>query len=159
MEVGLGGAWSFHDNLFHIHGRALRILNFYQLLSFLKCSFIYHNWYSLKLGHSIFQMVPYQTGFLFYSLPFIHLPISVHQEISEVRNNEKKHNNWRQWRTRHMEKDMDYCHPRWPEEDQYLSSELLQIRGYQRTYFRDPWNIFEWVSFPYISHYLLELVA
>lgn len=44
-----------------------------------------------------------------------------------------------------MEKDLEYCHPRWPEERQYLSSELLQIRGYQRTYFRDPWNIFEWV--------------
>lgn len=45
-----------------------------------------------------------------------------------------------------MEKDLDFCHPRWPEEKQYLTSELLQIRGYQRTYFRDPWNIFEWVN-------------
>uniref|UniRef100_A0A7M5WS19 Ion transport domain-containing protein n=1 Tax=Clytia hemisphaerica TaxID=252671 RepID=A0A7M5WS19_9CNID len=71
----------------------------------------------------------------------------IFMEISEVRSNEKKHNNWRQWRTRHMEKDLEYCHPRWPEEKQYLTSELLQIRGYQRTYFRDPWNIFEWISY------------
>ncbi|XP_066925009.1 uncharacterized protein [Clytia hemisphaerica] len=68
-------------------------------------------------------------------------------ELTEVRNNEKKHNHWRQWRTRHMEKDLEYCHPRWPEERQYLTSELLQIRGYQRTYFRDPWNIIEWISY------------
>ena len=46
-----------------------------------------------------------------------------------------------------MKKDMQYCHPRWPEEKQYLTSELEQIRTFQRTYFREPWNIFEWVAY------------
>ena len=46
-----------------------------------------------------------------------------------------------------MSKDLDYCHPRWPEEKKYLDSELVQIRTYQRTYFREPWNIFEWISY------------
>lgn len=46
-----------------------------------------------------------------------------------------------------MERDIDFCHPRWPEERKYLDSELQQIRTYQRTYFRQPWNIFEWVTY------------
>ena len=60
---------------------------------------------------------------------------------------EKAHNRWRQWRTRHVEKDLKYCHPRWPEEKKYLESELAQIRTFQRTYFREPWNIFEWIAY------------
>ena len=54
---------------------------------------------------------------------------------------------WRQWRTKHVEKDLQYCHPRWPEERKYLESELAQIRTFQRTYFREPWNIFEWIAY------------
>jgi len=57
------------------------------------------------------------------------------------------HNRWRQWRTKHVEKDLQYCHVRWPEERKYLESELAQIRTFQRTYFREPWNIFEWISY------------
>ena len=60
---------------------------------------------------------------------------------------EKVHSRWRQWRTRHLEKDLQYCHPRWPEERKYLESELAQIRTFQRTYFREPWNIFEWIAY------------
>ena len=69
------------------------------------------------------------------------------QEISQLRLTEKVHNRWRQWRTRHVEKDLQYCHERWPEEKKYLESELAQIRTFQRTYFREPWNIFEWIAY------------
>jgi len=71
----------------------------------------------------------------------------IFMEISQLRIIEKAHNRWRQWRTRHVEKDLQYCHPRWPEERKYLESELAQIRTYQRTYFREPWNIFEWIAY------------
>ena len=60
---------------------------------------------------------------------------------------ERTYNKWRLWRTREIEKDIDYCHPRWPEERKYLDSELQQVRTYQRTYFREPWNIFEWLTY------------
>lgn len=69
------------------------------------------------------------------------------QEIRQVRLEEQIYNQWRQWRTRQVERDIDYCHPRWPEERKYLDSELRQISSYQRTYFRDPWNIFEWITY------------
>ena len=50
-----------------------------------------------------------------------------------------------------MEKDLQFCHPRWPEEKKYIGAELEQIRSYHRTYFRDPWNIYEWVKCIYLS--------
>ena len=28
-----------------------------------------------------------------------------------------------------------------------MESELAQIRTFQRTYFREPWNIFEWIAY------------
>eukprot|EP00111_Clytia_hemisphaerica_P008770 TCONS_00025648-protein len=71
----------------------------------------------------------------------------IYMEISQLRITEKVHNRWRQWRTRHVEKDLQYCHERWPEEKKYLESELAQIRTFQRTYFREPWNIFEWIAY------------
>ena len=71
----------------------------------------------------------------------------IYSEISQLRITEKVHNRWRQWRTRHVEKDLQYCHVRWPEERKYLDSELAQIRTFQRTYFREPWNIFEWIAY------------
>ena len=57
-----------------------------------------------------------------------------------------------------MEKDLKFCHPRWPEEEKYLRSELAQIRAYQRTYFRDPWNIFEWITYVVILTLILTRI-
>ncbi|XP_065663270.1 uncharacterized protein LOC100211734 [Hydra vulgaris] len=71
----------------------------------------------------------------------------IFMELSQLRKIENAHNMWRQWRTKHVEKDLRYCHPRWPEERKYLESELAQIRTFQRTYFREPWNIFEWIAY------------
>lgn len=57
-----------------------------------------------------------------------------------------------------MEKDLKFCHPRWPEEEKYLRSELAQIRSYQRTYFRDPWNIFEWITYVVVLTLILTRI-
>ena len=60
---------------------------------------------------------------------------------------ERNYNRWRNWKSRQLERDLKFCHPRWPEEKKYLQSELQQIRSFRRVYFRQPWNIFEWVSY------------
>ena len=46
-----------------------------------------------------------------------------------------------------MERDLENCHPRWPEERRYLEGELERIRRNTRgTYFRNAWNIIDWVT-------------
>ena len=46
-----------------------------------------------------------------------------------------------------MERDAKFCHPRWPEDKNFIDAEIEQIRSYKRTYFRQGWNIFEWFSY------------
>ena len=47
---------------------------------------------------------------------------------------------------------------RWPEEEKYVRSELQSIRSYHRTYFRDPWNIFEWITYMVVLLLILTRV-
>ena len=46
-----------------------------------------------------------------------------------------------------MEKDLIYCHPRWPEEKKYILQELDQIRETRISYFSDLWNVTDWVTY------------
>ena len=36
---------------------------------------------------------------------------------------------WREWRASELEDDIKYCHPRWPQETQYLQSEIDAVRN------------------------------
>ena len=69
------------------------------------------------------------------------------QEINKLHRSERVYNKWRVWRTKEVEKDLEFCHPRWPEEKNYIQTEIEQIRSYKRIYFQDGWNIFEWFSY------------
>ena len=48
---------------------------------------------------------------------------------------------------RQIERDLKYCHPRWPAERQYLESELKLVKLQRRTYFSEIWNVFEWITY------------
>ena len=45
--------------------------------------------------------------------------------------------NWEKWRQQSIEKDIEYCHPRWPEEREYLESELEALEDLNPKYFSD----------------------
>ena len=47
--------------------------------------------------------------------------------------------NWEKWRQQSIEKDIEYCHPRWPEEREYLESELEALEDLNPKYFSDAW--------------------
>ena len=46
-----------------------------------------------------------------------------------------------------MSRDFKYCHPQWPEEKRYLKEEIERVRQLPATFFRNGWNIYEWISF------------
>ncbi len=65
----------------------------------------------------------------------------------DARNVEKRENIYKEWRAKQVERDLENCHDRWPEERRYLEGELERIRRNTRgTYFRNAWNIFDWVT-------------
>ncbi|XP_076463277.1 uncharacterized protein LOC143295453 isoform X2 [Babylonia areolata] len=69
------------------------------------------------------------------------------EEIKEFYRSKRNHRNWEKWRETSIEEDMKFCHPRWPEEQEYLQTELTALEDLQPKYFRDAWNIFDWLCY------------
>jgi len=69
------------------------------------------------------------------------------QQVLDARNVEKREKIYKEWRASQVERDLENCHPRWPEEKRYLEGELERIRRNTRgTYFRNAWNIIDWIT-------------
>lgn len=57
---------------------------------------------------------------------------------------------YKEHRLDYIKKQIPYCHPRWKEERGFLDKEVTRIEKYKSTFWRDPWNIFEWISLFFI---------
>ncbi|XP_071119382.1 transient receptor potential cation channel subfamily A member 1-like [Haliotis cracherodii] len=69
------------------------------------------------------------------------------EEIQEFYRSRKANKEWVAWRTQQIKKDMKFCHPRWPEEAEFLNRELQDLNSLQLKYFQDKWNYFDWVCY------------
>ncbi|XP_077991605.1 uncharacterized protein LOC144445836 [Glandiceps talaboti] len=66
------------------------------------------------------------------------------QELQEFFGSKKTFNRWKDWRTAELERDLEYCHPRWPQERIYLEREIKEMDEMAPNYFSDSWNYFDW---------------
>lgn len=64
--------------------------------------------------------------------------------------NRKEHTSWKAWKIRDLERDLEFCHPRWPEEARYLECEIKMIKEANALHFQDSWNYLEWVCCTFI---------
>lgn len=71
-------------------------------------------------------------------------------EFQEISASKKSHRNWKRWRIDELEKDLQFSHPRWPEERKYLEMERNDILDSGISYFNDAWNYFDWVTYGWI---------
>ena len=53
------------------------------------------------------------------------------------------------WRTRQINRDLEYCHPRWAQEKVFLECEMKSIHCRNDGILSDPWNILE--CFTYLA--------
>ena len=53
---------------------------------------------------------------------------------------------WREWRAAELERDLAYCHPRWPQEAQYLKAEIKAVRNLSLISGSDWWIYFDWAA-------------
>ena len=60
--------------------------------------------------------------------------------------NRKEHTQWKTWKIQDLERDLEFCHPRWPEEARYLECEIRMIKDAKALHFQDSWNYLEWIS-------------
>ncbi|XP_072170292.1 uncharacterized protein [Diadema setosum] len=77
-------------------------------------------------------------------------------ELKEFNDSKNLFMSWKNWRINDIERDFKYCHPRWPQERQYLNQEITEIKEQGPVYFSDSWNLFDW--FVYISLLLVSIL-
>ncbi|XP_060608623.1 uncharacterized protein LOC132760627 isoform X3 [Ruditapes philippinarum] len=76
--------------------------------------------------------------------------ITMWQVIDEIREywrSKESDINWKKWRREEIDEDLKYCHPRWPEEEQFLNQELQNLEDSNTRYFSDMWNWFDWFCY------------
>eukprot|EP00795_Rhopilema_esculentum_P015771 gene15771-7069_t len=54
---------------------------------------------------------------------------------------------YREWQLREIERDLQFCHPQWPEERRFLVSEKSLATTSSTSGLIDPWIIFEWITY------------
>ncbi|XP_044150997.1 LOW QUALITY PROTEIN: transient receptor potential channel pyrexia-like [Bufo gargarizans] len=69
------------------------------------------------------------------------------EEFKEIYQSKVKMNLWKEWRKKELERDFKYCHPMWPEEKEYLQKGIDDLQDIQPAYFKDFWNVFDWIVY------------
>ncbi|ELU06894.1 hypothetical protein CAPTEDRAFT_184604 [Capitella teleta] len=75
----------------------------------------------------------------------------VKDELSEFFSSRKNHKRWCEWREAEITRDIDFAHPRWPEEEQFLRCEINELDKMTPQYFNDFWNIFDWICYALLT--------
>ena len=71
-------------------------------------------------------------------------------EVREYRNSVRERNDFIGWRENELTRDIEFCHPRWPEERAYIERELSELADLKPSYLVDWWNYFDWVTYIFI---------
>ncbi|KAH9499868.1 hypothetical protein Btru_076794 [Bulinus truncatus] len=71
----------------------------------------------------------------------------IYEEIMEFKRSQNFHNKWEEKRNKDIDRDLKFCHPRWPEEKKYLENEKEELEKARPKYFSDAWNIFDWLCY------------
>ncbi|XP_066920026.1 transient receptor potential cation channel subfamily A member 1-like [Clytia hemisphaerica] len=65
--------------------------------------------------------------------------------IVEIQIDKRRDNAYGKWVIAQAERDLKYCHPRWPEERRHIDDTIEAIGNRKRKrYFSDGWNCFDW---------------
>ena len=62
----------------------------------------------------------------------------------------QEHKAWKEWRASELESDIEYCHPRWPQETQYVNAEIKAVRNLSLMSGSDYWIYFDWIALVFI---------
>nr|XP_039272918.1 transient receptor potential channel pyrexia-like isoform X2 [Styela clava] len=84
-------------------------------------------------------------------------------EINEIITSRRRFHKWKEWRVNHINKDMRYTHPKWPEERNYLEREIDTLDDMLPSYFQDFWNFFDWtvyfLNFAVLVTHVLNIIV
>ena len=76
-------------------------------------------------------------------------------EFREYRNSIRERHEFIRWREDELTRDIQYCHPRWPEERAYIEREIAELAELKPSYLVDWWNYFDWFTYAFIFSTIL----
>ncbi|GFS22479.1 transient receptor potential cation channel subfamily V member 1-like isoform X2 [Elysia marginata] len=82
-----------------------------------------------------------------YVLAMLLTVYQIVEEIMEFKRSLRLHEEYERRRTEDINRDLEFCHPRWPEEEKYLRQEIGELQDLKPKYFSDMWNIFDWLCY------------
>ena len=62
----------------------------------------------------------------------------------------QEHKAWKEWRASELERDVEFCHPRWPQEAQYVHAEIKAVRNLSLMSGSEVWIYFDWIALSFI---------
>ncbi|KAM8966809.1 uncharacterized protein RCH25_025436 [Pelodytes ibericus] len=93
---------------------------------------------------------------------FVALGLTIYQiveEFREIYHSKIRIGLWKDWRRKELEKDLKYCHPMWPEEEEYLQKGIEDLQGVHPAYLKDFWNVFDWIVYFLLLAVILTHIA
>ncbi|XP_072007308.1 uncharacterized protein [Engystomops pustulosus] len=81
------------------------------------------------------------------------------EEFKELYKSKVRMNKWIEWRKKELERDLKYCHPMWPEEKEYLQKGIFDLLDIHPPYFKDFWNVFDWIVYFLLLAVILTHIA
>ncbi|XP_028405932.1 uncharacterized protein LOC114528470 isoform X2 [Dendronephthya gigantea] len=72
--------------------------------------------------------------------------VEIRKQILNTIKTRQEHNAWKEWRASELERDIEYCHPRWPQEAQYVNAEIKAVRNLSLMSGSVYWIYFDWVA-------------
>ncbi|XP_032220659.1 transient receptor potential cation channel subfamily A member 1 isoform X2 [Nematostella vectensis] len=71
----------------------------------------------------------------------------IRKEITEIYSSRKTTNLWKSKRIEELRRDLEFCHPKHPQETLHIEQEIRRTRRVGKRYFKDKWNYFDWVAY------------
>lgn len=72
--------------------------------------------------------------------------VEIFKQIASIYRVKKSLTKWKGYREKELERDLPYCHPRWPEEKRYLDSEIKSVREERLLSSQDSWFYIDWLA-------------
>ncbi|XP_035826485.1 uncharacterized protein LOC101851051 isoform X3 [Aplysia californica] len=83
----------------------------------------------------------------------------IFEEVMDFIRSQRVHSEFEKKRVAEIERDLKFCHPRWPGEEKYLREEIEAIEDLKPKYFSDMWNIFDWLCYILLTVCIVTHIA
>ena len=71
----------------------------------------------------------------------------IRKEVKEFYQSRRENNKLIAWRENEIKRDLQFCHPRWTQEETFIKQHVQHIQERERSYFQDRWNYIDWVTY------------